>query len=84
MDCTHQAPLSMEFSKQEYWVGILFSRESSQPRDWTWLSCLAGKFFIVWATREAKDLLVDTDFQGFLLVKCSDYLLLSIVFSTKR
>ena len=40
----HQAPLSMEFSMQE-WVAIPFSRGSSWPRDWTWVSCIAGKFF---------------------------------------
>ena len=38
----HQAPLSVEFSKQEYWTGLLlFSRRSSQPWDWTWVSCIA-------------------------------------------
>ena len=26
---------------------------SSRPRDRTWVSCIAGIFFIVWATREA-------------------------------
>ena len=34
------------------WVAIPFSRASSQPRDWTQVSCIAGKFFTVWATRE--------------------------------
>ena len=34
-------------------VAILFSRESSWPRDQTWVSCIAGGFFTVWATREA-------------------------------
>ena len=27
------------------WVAILFSRGSSWPRDWTWVSCLVGGFF---------------------------------------
>ena len=35
------------------WVAILFSRGSSQPRDWTWVSWIAGGFFTIWATREA-------------------------------
>ena len=26
------------------WVAILFSRGSSQPRDWTWVSHIAGRF----------------------------------------
>ena len=35
------------------WVDIPFSRGSSRPRDWTWVSCIAGRFFTIWATREA-------------------------------
>ena len=45
----HQSPLSMEFSRQE-WVAISYSREFSWPRDWTWVSCIAGSFFTIWAT----------------------------------
>ena len=36
------------------WVAIPFSRESSQPRDQTWVSCIAGGFFTIWVTREAQ------------------------------
>ena len=32
------------------WVAILISRRSSWPREWIQVSCLAGKFFIIWAT----------------------------------
>ena len=35
------------------WVAILFSRGSSQPRDWTQDSCTADGFFTSSATREA-------------------------------
>ena len=38
------------------WVAILFSRGSSQLRDWTQVSHIAGRFFTHWATREAIDL----------------------------
>ena len=34
------------------WVAISFSRGSSWHRDQTQVSCIAGKFFTVWATRE--------------------------------
>ena len=95
MDCTHQAPLSMEFSRQEYWSGLPcppagdlpnpgikptshalqadavpselqgsprivewvaypFSSRSSQSKNRTWVSCIAGGLFICWATREAQ------------------------------
>ena len=32
------------------WVAIPFSRASSQSRDWTWVSCFAGRFFTSQAT----------------------------------
>ena len=35
------------------WIAIPFCKGSSQPRDWTWVSCIAGKFFTPWAIREA-------------------------------
>ena len=35
------------------WVAIPFSRSSSWPKDQILISCTAGLFFIVWATREA-------------------------------
>ena len=39
------------------WVAIPFSRGSSQPRDRTQVSHIAGSFFTIWATREAPDVL---------------------------
>ena len=36
------------------WVAISFSKGSSQPRDWTQVSCTAGRFFTDWATKEAE------------------------------
>ena len=36
------------------WVAVPFSRGSSQPRDWTQISCFVGRFFTAWTTREAK------------------------------
>ena len=35
------------------WVAIPFSREYSQPRDQTWVSCTADRFSTTWATRKA-------------------------------
>ena len=53
----HQAPLSMEFSRHEYWSGGAnsFFRGLIWPRDWTWVSCTAGRFFTVWATKKAQN-----------------------------
>ena len=36
------------------WVAISFSRRSSWPRDWTQTSCAAGRFFTIWATKQAQ------------------------------
>ena len=49
----HQAPLSREFSRQEYWSGYL-ERGSFQPRDWSQVSHIAGGVFIIWTPREAQ------------------------------
>ena len=37
------------------WVALPFSRGPSQPRDQTQVSCIAGRFFTSWATREAQE-----------------------------
>ena len=38
------------------WVTYSFSRGSSWPRNRTGVSCLAGRFFTSWATREAQNM----------------------------
>ena len=65
------------------WVAASFSRVSSQPRDWTQASRIAGRFFTSWATREAQEYwsevgikfhCVSTQFEWFqhhLLMDCS-------------
>ena len=37
------------------WVAYPFSNGSSQSRNQTWVSCIAGWFFTSWATREAQE-----------------------------
>ena len=50
---THQGPLSMEFYKQEYWSGLLFSPPEDLPGPGIEpVSCTAGKFFTVWTTED--------------------------------
>ena len=34
------------------WVAIPFSRRASWLRDWTQISCITGRFFTIWTTRE--------------------------------
>ena len=56
-DPMDQAPLSMGFSRQEYWSGLPFPpwgdlcppTQGSNP----YVSCIAGGFLYCWATREA-------------------------------
>ena len=45
------------------WVAISFSRGSSWPRDQTWVSCIAGRCFTIWTTREAHNLKAPPDKQ---------------------
>ena len=52
------------------WVATPFSRRSSQPKDRTWVSCTAGRFFTIWATREAK-VEVFLEFPWFLYVSAN-------------
>ena len=41
-----QFPLSMEFSKEEYWSGLPLSSPEGFPNlDQTQVSCIAGQFF---------------------------------------
>ena len=44
------------------WVAYPFSKGSSWPGNWTRVSCIAGKFFTSWATREALFITSDTKF----------------------
>ena len=51
------------------WVAYPFSSKSSQPRNRTQISCIAGGFFTSWTTREAHELINQTtifyqDFSG--------------------
>ena len=51
-----QSPLSMGTFQARIleWVAMPFSRGSSWPRGWTQVSGIAGRFFTIWATREAR------------------------------
>ena len=52
-----QAPLSMGFSRQEYWSGLPFPSPGDflDPRIEPRSTCIAGRFFTIWATGEAQD-----------------------------
>ena len=56
MDSSPPGSSVQEFSRQKYWSGIAkpSSRGSSQPRDWTQVSRIAGGSFTIWATRKPK------------------------------
>ena len=51
----HQAPLSMEFSREEYWSGLPFPSpgELPDPGIKPGSSCVTVRFFTIWATRKA-------------------------------
>ena len=47
------------------WVVYPFSRESSQPRNWSGVSCIAARSFTSWATREAPLFLIGVEMKAF-------------------
>ena len=52
MDCSPPGSSPLQARMLE-WVALPVSRGSSQSRDCTQVSCIAGGFFTSWATREA-------------------------------
>ena len=52
----YTAPLPMEFSRQEYRSGLPFSSPGDLPDPGTRVSCIAGRSFTIWATREPPNL----------------------------
>ena len=59
--CPCDSPGKAIFLKDTHsWSGLpFFFRGSSQPRDWTWVSYIAGRFFTNWATIKAQEYLYD-------------------------
>ena len=62
------------------WVAIPFPRGSSQPRDQTQVSPIAGRFFIVWATREAQTKYFKCVTPHLILYKPLNYYYLKYIF----
>ena len=54
MDCDPQVSSIHEILQARIleWVAIPFFRESSWTRNQTWVPCIAGGFFAIWAIRE--------------------------------
>ena len=46
------------------WVAVYFSKVSSQPRDQTQFSHTTGRFYTIWATREAPSRSVVSDYDS--------------------
>jgi len=55
MDCSPLGSSAHGISQSRIleWVAISSSRQSSRPRDWIWVSSIAGRHFTLWPTREA-------------------------------
>ena len=55
MDCSPPGSSAHGISQARIlaWLSIPFSRGSSPPRDQTQVSCIAGRFFTIRATRKA-------------------------------
>ena len=68
MDCTVHGILQARILG---WVAFPLSRGSSQPRDWTQVSHIAGGFFTSWATREVALLSAVVKYLMFLVCPVS-------------
>ena len=51
--CQALLPMGILQTRILEWISMSSSRGSSQPRDWTQVSHIVGRFFTVWVTREA-------------------------------
>ena len=79
-----QDPLSMGILQARIleWVASSFSRESSQPRNWTQVSCIVSRFFTIWATRE--DGLTDSLSKSVCLLNIQCSVLLNLIVLGER
>ena len=57
------------------YVAIPFSRESFQPKDGTWVSCIAGRFFTIWTTRGSYSWSQTTSGKSFNLLILTPWIL---------
>ena len=75
----HQAPLSMEFFRPEYWSSRSLPQEIW---DRTEVSCIAGGFFTVWATREdqvkKKIIQIPSQKSGFIGILVNIFMVLCV------
>ena len=62
----YQASQTMGFSRLEYLSGVPFPSPggSSRPWDQTWVSCIVGRCFTLWATRDAFGELEESEAEG--------------------
>ena len=68
------------------WVAYSFPKGSSLPRNWTMVSCIAGRFFTTWAIRKARwnDVKINIFTQLFFQILLSCFLFfLSFSLATK-
>ena len=84
---THQAPLSKEFSRQEYWSGLLFPTPGNLPNPGIEptspvSSALAGRFFIT-AHLESPRNSLDGIFYSFCSTKLTNEILCFQILSGK-
>ena len=68
--------------KELAWVAIAFSKGPSQPRNWTQVSCLAGRFFTIWATKEVPVIKVPTTKTG--LRKTTYFYIFKLLFNLQK
>ena len=79
MDCSSPPGSSVHWILQVrilQWVAISFSRGSSWPKHPTWVSHTSGRFFTIWATREALCSKSSPDFINYIKTSFTSYSML--------
>ena len=73
MDCSPQGSSAYGIFQARIleWVVISFSRGSSRSRDWSWVSCTAGRFLTDWATRKALHIQIPYKLKEFRVLRFS-------------
>ena len=56
------------------WAAIPFSRGSCWPRDWTPVSCIAGKFFTIWAMGSPTYIFTNTHIYMYIYIPTYIYI----------
>ena len=68
MDCSPSVSSVHRILQARYWGGLPFPPRGHlpDPGNWTWVFCIVGRLFTIWATREARSL--DSESRALIII----------------